>query len=100
VLIGKLRATLGQQYIAGEDVSAGLNKVHRYIGVCPQFDVVWNDLSVADHLAFQARQRGVPANMVSVWTPPFSAALSKHCIVCSLMHLLWVLFLLCIMFCC
>ena len=64
VLIGKLRATLGKQYIAGEDVSEGLSKVHRYIGVCPQFDVVWNDLSVAEHLTFQARQRGVAYNMV------------------------------------
>lgn len=66
MLIGKLRATVGSQYIAGENVKEGLSKVHRFIGVCPQFDVVWNDLSVAEHLTFQARQRGVPTNLVSL----------------------------------
>jgi ABC-type multidrug transport system ATPase subunit len=65
VLIGRLRATLGAQYIAGENVINGLSKVHRFIGVCPQFDVVWADLTVAEHLSFQARQRGIPANLVS-----------------------------------
>jgi ABC-type multidrug transport system ATPase subunit len=64
VLIGRLRATLGAQYIAGENVIDGLSKVHRFIGVCPQFDVVWSDLTVAEHLSFQARQRGIPANLV------------------------------------
>jgi ABC-type multidrug transport system ATPase subunit len=64
VLIGRLRATVGSQFIAGENVIDGLSKVHRYIGVCPQFDVVWTDLTVAEHLSFQARQRGIPENMV------------------------------------
>ena len=64
VLIGRLRATLGSQYIAGESVNNGLSKVHRFIGVCPQFDVVWSDLTVSEHLSFQARQRGIPPNLV------------------------------------
>jgi ATP-binding cassette subfamily A (ABC1) protein 3 len=64
VLIGRLRATVGSQFIAGENVIDGLSKVHRYIGVCPQFDVVWTDLTVVEHLSFQARQRGIPENMV------------------------------------
>ena len=64
VLIGRLRATVGAQYIAGENVSEGLSQVHKYIGVCPQFDVVWADLSVSEHLTFQATQRGVPDNLV------------------------------------
>ena len=64
MLIGRLHATLGAQYIAGENVINGLSKIHRYIGVCPQFDVVWADLTVSEHLSFQARQRGVPFNLV------------------------------------
>jgi ABC-type multidrug transport system ATPase subunit len=76
VLIGRLRATLGEQYIAGENVINGLSKVHRFIGVCPQFDVVWTDLTVAEHLSFQARQRGIPPNLVSGHTlHPFKVAI-------------------------
>ena len=87
MLIGKLHASLGKQYIAGEDVSNGLSMVHKYIGVCPQFDVVWNDLTVQEHLAFQARQRGVPSNMV--FTPRF-IFLHITCIECSLFDLFFI----------
>jgi ABC-type multidrug transport system ATPase subunit len=27
--------------------------------VCPQFDILWDDLSVAEHLLFYARIKGV-----------------------------------------
>lgn len=59
VLCGTLRATGGKQYVAGKDLSVDTTSIHQYVGVCPQFDVVWPDLTVAEHLAFQARQRGV-----------------------------------------
>ncbi|KAJ1444037.1 P-loop containing nucleoside triphosphate hydrolase protein, partial [Ochromonadaceae sp. CCMP2298] len=65
ILIGKLKASLGRQFVAGQDVGQNMAAVHRYIGVCPQFDVVWSDLTVAEHITFQARQRGVPTHMLS-----------------------------------
>lgn len=30
------------------------------MGVCPQFDVLWEDLTVAEHLLFYARLKGIP----------------------------------------
>src|SRR5689334_8460809 len=30
------------------------------IGVCPQFDILWDDLTVAEHLYFYARLKGIP----------------------------------------
>ena len=33
--------------------------VHLYIGVCPQFDLLWPDLTVEEHLLFYARLKGV-----------------------------------------
>ena len=34
------------------------------VGVCPQEDIVWNELNVKEHLTFQARQRGIAANLL------------------------------------
>ena len=36
-------------------------EVQRVLGVCPQFDRVWEELSVAEHLLFYARLKGVGA---------------------------------------
>jgi ABC-type multidrug transport system ATPase subunit len=33
--------------------------VQLQIGVCPQFDVLWDDLSVEEHLLFYARLKGI-----------------------------------------
>lgn len=48
--------TEGEAYINGEAVgSANINK---WIGVCPQFDLLWKNLTVAEHLHFYARLKG------------------------------------------
>jgi ABC-type multidrug transport system ATPase subunit len=62
ILAGALRASGGKQFVAGKDLSHDTTSIHEYVGVCPQFDVVWADLTVSEHLAFQARQRGVPSH--------------------------------------
>jgi len=61
ILAGALRATAGNQYVMGKNLIEDTSAIYRYVGVCPQFDVVWHDLSVAEHLSFQARQRGIPS---------------------------------------
>jgi len=34
--------------------------VQLQIGVCPQFDILWHDLTVEEHLLFYARLKGIP----------------------------------------
>jgi ABC-type multidrug transport system ATPase subunit len=64
ILIGRIKATLGKQYVAGVDLRNGLSSIHQFIGICPQFDITWPDLTVEEHLSFQARQRGIaPASI-------------------------------------
>ncbi len=36
------------------------------IGVCPQFDKVWSDLTVRQHLVFYALLKGVPRSRADV----------------------------------
>ena len=35
--------------------------MHRALGYCPQFDVVWDDLTVHDHLVYYSGLKGTPA---------------------------------------
>ena len=65
ILSGALRQTAGRVYVVGTDLSVDASAIHRYVGICPQFDVVWNDLTVEEHLIFQARQRGVESHRLS-----------------------------------
>ena len=64
ILSGTLTPTSGAVYVAGENILQNISNVYRLVGVCPQFDIVWSELSVEEHLFFQARQRGVPASNV------------------------------------
>ncbi|KAJ3163136.1 hypothetical protein HDU86_002305 [Geranomyces michiganensis] len=59
VLTGLRPATTGTARVAGLDVRTRLSDVHTQIGVCPQFDLLWAELSVEDHLLFYARLKGV-----------------------------------------
>lgn len=60
ILCGALQKSGGEIFLGGHDIALNPSAIHEYVGMCPQFDVVWNDLTVAEHLAFQARQRGTP----------------------------------------
>ena len=37
-----------------------MEAVQLQIGFCPQFDVLWGDLTVKEHLEFYARVKGIP----------------------------------------
>ena len=64
ILSGVLDATSGQQYIGGLSLKTDKTDIHKLVGICPQFDIVWGELTVAEHLTFQAEQRGVPPRLV------------------------------------
>lgn len=39
------------------------DQVYTKIGVCPQFDILWNDLTVGEYLYFYARLKGMAAKV-------------------------------------
>ena len=49
----------GNAWISGFDIINNIEKVHLNMGVCPQFDILWPDLTVEEHLFFYARLKGV-----------------------------------------
>ncbi len=62
-LTGMYRPSSGNAWVAGYDIRNQLEVVQLQIGLCPQFDLLWSDLTVEEHLLFFARLKGIdPAN--------------------------------------
>ncbi|OUM68606.1 hypothetical protein PIROE2DRAFT_32023, partial [Piromyces sp. E2] len=59
-LIGVYSLTNGYAKLAGFNVRTDMDQVYKRIGICPQHDILWNDLTVEEHLLFYARLKGIP----------------------------------------
>ena len=53
-------ATSGLALVGGYDVATERIEVFERLGNCPQFDVVWPTKTVAEHLEFFVRLKGIP----------------------------------------
>ncbi|KAJ3117496.1 hypothetical protein HDU96_006590 [Phlyctochytrium bullatum] len=60
ILTGLYEASSGQATLAGFNYKTEQESVYKVIGVCPQFDILWEDLTVGEHLYFYARLKGIP----------------------------------------
>ncbi|KAG0262361.1 hypothetical protein BG011_010244 [Mortierella polycephala] len=63
LLTGLYSPTSGTAHVAGANIRTDMAIVHAKIGVCPQHDILWGDLTVADHLLFYSRLRGIPPSL-------------------------------------
>lgn len=59
ILTGIYPPTSGTATLAGFCISEEPDLSFRSIGVCPQFDILWSELTVEEHLYFYARLKGV-----------------------------------------
>ena len=50
MLTGLLSPTSGKMHVYDEDVTEDLDAIRKYLGVCPQHDVLWDNLTVEEHL--------------------------------------------------
>lgn len=41
-----------------------IGEIRKHIGVCPQFDLLWKEMTAYEHLRMYARLKGVPSNVV------------------------------------
>jgi ABC-type glutathione transport system ATPase component len=60
MLTGVFPPTSGHAFINGYDIRTDIDKVHLNLGVCPQFNILWEDLTVEEHLLFYSRLKGIP----------------------------------------
>lgn len=59
IISGSLKPTAGTVFIGGYDITKSTSRARQLIGVCPQFDVLFDRLTVEEHLLFFARLKGV-----------------------------------------
>lgn len=57
IATGMVKPTSGEVYICGHDATNQLGSCYKHIGYCPQSDIVWESLTVEEHLAFYARMK-------------------------------------------
>lgn len=58
-LLGLYRLTSGTAELNGYDIVKHSSQVYRHVGVCPQQEILWADLTAEEHLLFYARLKGV-----------------------------------------
>ena len=59
ILTGLYEASTGTARIAGFDIKTEIDQVYKVVGICPQFDIQWDELTVGEHLYFYARLKGI-----------------------------------------
>lgn len=55
---GMLQPTSGTAYIGGHDIRTNMSAIRESLGICPQFDILWPDITVAEHLQLYAVIKG------------------------------------------
>lgn len=64
MLTGLFRPTSGDGYLYGHSIVNDMDEVRSLIGVCPQYDILWNQLSAKEHLELFASMKRVNQNEI------------------------------------
>ncbi|XP_019386627.1 PREDICTED: retinal-specific ATP-binding cassette transporter [Crocodylus porosus] len=58
VLTGLFPPTSGTVLVGGEDIQMHMDSIRQKIGMCPQYNILFNHLTVAEHILFYAQLKG------------------------------------------
>ncbi|XP_075306746.1 phospholipid-transporting ATPase ABCA1 [Odontesthes bonariensis] len=58
ILTGLFPPTSGTALINGYDIRADIDNIRKYLGMCPQHNVLFDELTVEEHIYFYARLKG------------------------------------------
>ncbi|XP_054907006.1 phospholipid-transporting ATPase ABCA1-like isoform X1 [Poeciliopsis prolifica] len=58
ILTGLFPPTSGTALIHGYDIRTDIDRIRKYLGMCPQHNVLFNELTVEEHIYFYARLKG------------------------------------------
>ncbi|XP_064227202.1 retinal-specific phospholipid-transporting ATPase ABCA4 isoform X1 [Aotus nancymaae] len=58
ILTGLLPPTSGTVLIGGRDIETSLNAIRQSLGMCPQHNILFHHLTVAEHILFYAQLKG------------------------------------------
>ncbi|KAF2368204.1 ABC transporter-like [Trinorchestia longiramus] len=75
MLTGLFPPTCGTALVNGYDIVKEMTEVRRSIGICPQHDVLFDELTVAEHIEFFSILKGLPRDKVASEIQAIVAAL-------------------------
>lgn len=65
MLIGLITPTSGTAYVSGYNICTQLKNARESLGICPQYNVLFDDLTVKEHIYFFSKLKGVPRDEVN-----------------------------------
>ncbi|XP_044040431.1 phospholipid-transporting ATPase ABCA1-like isoform X2 [Siniperca chuatsi] len=66
ILTGLFPPTSGTALINGYNIQTDMDSVRKYLGMCPQHNVLFNELTVEEHIYFYARLKGLSRDEVKI----------------------------------
>ncbi|KAM4710016.1 phospholipid-transporting ATPase ABCA1-like [Discoglossus pictus] len=64
ILTGLFPPTYGTAYVYGKDIRTEMDYIRKDMGMCPQHNVLFDQLTVEEHIYFYARLKGCDSNQV------------------------------------
>ena len=64
VLTGVLAPSSGTATLGGFDIIQEIDEVRQIIGVVPQFDILWEELTAEEHMIMFCKIKGVPNDQI------------------------------------
>ncbi|KAJ8764066.1 hypothetical protein K2173_004960 [Erythroxylum novogranatense] len=65
MMIGLTKPTSGSAYISGLDLQTQMDCIYTCIGVCPQYDLLWESLTGREHLLFYGRLKNLKGSALN-----------------------------------
>jgi ABC-type multidrug transport system ATPase subunit len=62
MLTGLTDATAGDATVLGYSLRSDIDAIRKTMGVCPQFDILWNELTSAEHIRLFGALKGLAAS--------------------------------------
>ncbi|KAL6973346.1 Phospholipid-transporting ATPase abca7, variant 3 [Sarracenia purpurea var. burkii] len=59
MMIGLIKPSSGMAYVQGLDIRTQMNEIYTSMGVCPQHDLLWENLTGREHLLFYGRLKNL-----------------------------------------
>ena len=59
MLTGMINATFGDALIFGKSILTDMRSIRRDLGMCPQHNILWDNLTVTEHMYAFGRLRGI-----------------------------------------
>lgn len=59
IITAAIPKTSGIVRILGHEVNKGINEIYSHVGVCPQYDALYENMTTEEHLRYFARLKGL-----------------------------------------